>query len=291
MVEISIIIPNLNMGNKLQVCLESINNQRDAPEYEIIVVDGGSTDNSIEIAKNFGCKIYVDKKSLGSQRQTGLLNSSGKYVIFTDADVVVSADWLYQFYQMRDEKEAVIGAVRMYNPSTSIGKAIEELLELDNQKMMHSGSYQVLFPMVNLFLKRDVALRVGLDVHLPTNEDGDFSYRFKNLGYKAYYNKDAIVYHMFPQTLSSFFIRERKIGVANIILYLKYTKYWAIQNFIEDMLYPVSPFYVSRIIFSDKTNFKLVLFFIGWVKFLAKLSSIFSGTSISSFKKKFYRNS
>ena len=289
MVEISIIIPNLNMGDKLKLCLESISNQSNAPRYEIIVVDGGSTDNSIDIAKKFGCKVYVDKKSLGSQRQTGLLNSIGKYVIFTDADVVVFPDWLYQFYQGRYEKDAIIGAVKMYNPSTRIGKAIEELLELDNQKMIYRNSDRALFAMVNLFLKRDIALRVGLDTLLPTNEDGDFSYRFKSLGYKAYYSKNAVVYHMFPQTLRSLFNRERKIGAANIILYIKYKKWWAMQNFIGDMLYPISPFYWHRILFSADINSKLHLFLIGWIKFLAKLSSIFFGVSKLKFKKKFYR--
>lgn len=288
MTEISIIIPNLNMGAKLQVCLESINNQHNAPEYEIIVVDGGSTDNSIDIARKFECKVYVDKKSLGSQRQTGLLKSSGKYVIFTDADVVVPSDWLYQFYLTRDEKDAMVGAVKMYKSCTYIGKATNELFKLDDQKLMHGKTDIVLFPMVNLFLKRDIALRVGLDVHLPTNEDGDFSYRFKNLGYKACYNNNAVVYHMFPQTLRSFFNRERKIALAHIILYLKYKNYWTIKNLFADILYPVSPILWYRILFS-RINLKSELLFLCCIKFLAKLSSIFDGASISDFKNKFYK--
>lgn len=94
MVKLSIIIPVFNIGKYLSNCLESILNQ-DFKDLEIICVNDGSTDNSLEVLQGFKAKdervIIIDKVNEGSgvARNTALAIAKGEYVFFVDGD-----DWL-----------------------------------------------------------------------------------------------------------------------------------------------------------------------------------------------------
>lgn len=101
MVRLSIIVPVYNVENYLSKCLDSLLEQ-DIPknDYEIIIVNDGSTDNSLTIAES-----YVDKYSniriitqknlgLGASRNTGIRKSKGKYLLFVDSDDYLQPDCL-----------------------------------------------------------------------------------------------------------------------------------------------------------------------------------------------------
>lgn len=89
---LSIIIPTLNEENYLPRLLKSIKNQR-FNDYEIIVADARSEDETREIAKKFGCKIT--KGGLpGKGRNEGAKRAKGDSLLFLDADVVLPDDFL-----------------------------------------------------------------------------------------------------------------------------------------------------------------------------------------------------
>ena len=94
--QISIVIPSYNQGEYLEDCLESVYNQTMSP-LEILVIDDGSTDNSLEIANQYMFKdfpmiespvrvISQVNKGLASARNTGIMNAKGDYIQFLDAD-------------------------------------------------------------------------------------------------------------------------------------------------------------------------------------------------------------
>ncbi|MCL4294781.1 MAG: glycosyltransferase [Anaerolineae bacterium] len=87
----SVIIPCFNHGHYLGEAVQSVLNQT-FPDFEVIIVDDGSTDNTPEVAQAFtDCRIrYVwqENKGLPAARNTGIRASSGEYVAFLDAD-----DW------------------------------------------------------------------------------------------------------------------------------------------------------------------------------------------------------
>lgn len=92
---ISIVIPLYNVERYVEECLQSCLKQNNAylgKDYEIIIVNDGSTDNSAEIASGIikdkkGCSIINQKnKGLSGARNTGLNNANGKYVWFVDSD-------------------------------------------------------------------------------------------------------------------------------------------------------------------------------------------------------------
>lgn len=92
--KISVIIPVKNMAGKIEQCLKAIFAQSLPPD-EVIVVDGRSTDDTVEQAQNFPVKIfYQDYGAAGAARQIGVEHAEGEYLAFTDGDCIPGSDWL-----------------------------------------------------------------------------------------------------------------------------------------------------------------------------------------------------
>ena len=90
---LSVIIPVYNVEKYIEKCILSVvNNNLQINEYEIIVIDDESPDNSVSIVRSMlkihpQIKLISQKnKGLGGARNTGVLNASGEYVLFLDAD-------------------------------------------------------------------------------------------------------------------------------------------------------------------------------------------------------------
>jgi peptidoglycan/xylan/chitin deacetylase (PgdA/CDA1 family)/GT2 family glycosyltransferase len=92
---VSVVIPAYNEENYLRSCLESIRRQDYAAEYEVIVVDNASTDNTAQIARDWGAKVvYESKQSPAAARQKGAEVAAGKVIAFIDADTRAPTHWL-----------------------------------------------------------------------------------------------------------------------------------------------------------------------------------------------------
>src|SRR5690554_450862 len=94
--KLSIIIPCYNEEKTIRSCLESILNQSTAREnYEIIVVDNGSKDNSFSIASEISDKVILaPNKKVGAVRNLGALESTASWIAFVDADCSIDHDWI-----------------------------------------------------------------------------------------------------------------------------------------------------------------------------------------------------
>lgn len=92
--KISVVIPAYNEEKYLSKTLESIAKLDRKPD-EIIVIDGSSTDKTIQVARDGGARVItVEHRGIGFARQKGLEAAGGDIVAFTDADTVVPKDWL-----------------------------------------------------------------------------------------------------------------------------------------------------------------------------------------------------
>ena len=108
---ISVIVPVYNVECYLEKCLMSLINQS-FDDYEVIVVNDGSTDNSGTIARKIASdnkKIrYIEKKNggLSDARNVGILNSKGEYLVFVDSDDYVDSDYLEIMFSpfLRDDE-------------------------------------------------------------------------------------------------------------------------------------------------------------------------------------------
>ncbi len=88
MCKFSIIIPNYNKEKYIEECLQSITNQTlDKSKYEVLVIDDGSTDNSLDIIKKYPVKLFhTERKGAGGARNLGIEKATGEYILFLDSD-------------------------------------------------------------------------------------------------------------------------------------------------------------------------------------------------------------
>lgn len=86
MINISVILPVYNGSKTLTTCIESITSQ-DYSDYEIVAIDDGSTDNSLEILESYPIKIIRQKNSgVSAARNAGAALAKGQYLAFIDQD-------------------------------------------------------------------------------------------------------------------------------------------------------------------------------------------------------------
>ena len=112
MKSISIVIPTFNSSSTLRECLESIFSQ-DYPreKVEVIIVDGGSRDETLEIARNFKVKILHNSLRTGEAgKSVGLMAAKGELVAFVDSDnILPDVNWL-KFMASPFEHEDLVGS-------------------------------------------------------------------------------------------------------------------------------------------------------------------------------------
>ncbi len=91
----SVVIPAFNEESYLAATLVSLANQDFAGDYEVIVVDNNSTDNTARIAKAHGARVVSEPRpGICQARQTGTENSRGEILVSTDADTTFPKSWL-----------------------------------------------------------------------------------------------------------------------------------------------------------------------------------------------------
>ncbi len=112
MKSVSVLIPTLNSGNVLAACLESIAWQQYPRDcLEIIVADGGSTDDTLAIARRYTDKVHANPLRTGEAgKAVALKHANGEIVAFIDSDnILPQSDWLAKMTQPFEDPE-IVGA-------------------------------------------------------------------------------------------------------------------------------------------------------------------------------------
>ena len=102
---VSVVIPTYNRASQLNACLSSLFKQDYAHEYEVVVVDDNSVDETDKVLKKFSrehpnLKVIRNPKNMGSyySRNLAVSIAKGNIVAFTDSDCIVPSDWLYKIH-------------------------------------------------------------------------------------------------------------------------------------------------------------------------------------------------
>lgn len=110
-VKISIIVPIYNVEKFLKKCIDSILEQ-DFEDFELILINDGSTDNSLEIAKKYCDEriVLIDKKNegLSATRNLGIKRAKGEYILHIDSDDWIAPNYLKTVYSEALSQEAEI---------------------------------------------------------------------------------------------------------------------------------------------------------------------------------------
>lgn len=142
---ISIVIPTYNAQNTIKECINSIKSK----DSEIIIVVDGATDNTLEICnkiKNRNLKIInQENKGAFEARKTGIENSTGKYIMFLDADDKYKSNTVYKMKEMI-EKYNEPDLIRFRYESTPNG--YEQYKYIKDEKEILQKDFQVdIYPM------------------------------------------------------------------------------------------------------------------------------------------------
>lgn len=106
---VSIVIPTLNEAHSLPATIAAAEH----PDVELIVVDGGSTDETIEVAEALGARVVRSPRGRGPQLAAGAAFAAGKFLLFLHADAVLPADYLPGMLRAMVDPECVVGAFRL----------------------------------------------------------------------------------------------------------------------------------------------------------------------------------
>ncbi|MDE1851164.1 MAG: glycosyltransferase [Candidatus Micrarchaeota archaeon] len=190
---ISVIIPAINEQKYIRHSLENLKRQS-FKDFEIIVVDGGSTDGTQAIARRYGRLIIDKRKGISPARNAGARAAKGDILLFLDADTKPSRDLLVTYDKIFKNRKVVA--------------ATGPILPLEKTKGNIVAGYKfvsILFVKASIALGRpsivgsNFAVRRsafekarGFDERLMTYEDWDLSSRLKRLG-KIAYSDDAVV--------------------------------------------------------------------------------------------------
>lgn len=110
---VSIIIPIYNSQNTIRESVLSCLNQNYS-NYEIIVVDDGSTDRSSNILNEFSDRIsyvYIENRGVSAARNLGISKAHGEYIVFCDSDDIVAEQYISALVDARDNDTLIIGAL------------------------------------------------------------------------------------------------------------------------------------------------------------------------------------
>ena len=127
-IKISIIMPSFNVREFIEECIESVVNQT-LRDIEIICVDAGSTDGTLEILEEYAKKdsrielLHSDKKSYGYQMNLGIDNSNGEYIGIVETDDFIDERMYETLYELTDNATTDISKVNFYhfyNPNFKI---------------------------------------------------------------------------------------------------------------------------------------------------------------------------
>lgn len=219
---ISIIIPAYNAQTTITKTLEACLSQNCPYEYEIIVVDDGSTDSTADIVKSYPVRhIYQKNAGPAKARNTGWKASTGEIVCFTDSDCIPHLNWVSTLIGGFDSGEigAVAGSYEIANKESLLAQCIHEEIKYRHARF---GHYIRAFGSYNIAIRRDVLEQVhGFDESYRTasGEDNDLSYKILKAGYKIAFRGDALVAHHHTERLWKYLKEQYRHGYWRTRLY------------------------------------------------------------------------
>ena len=174
MTKISVIIPTINESNDLPLLLSDLSIIQ--AEGEILVIDCGSEDKTIDIANIYGAKVYKSKeRNRGLQLDIGAKNSNGDWLIFLHADTRLTHDWFTKIKSVLEGNKNYIYYFKFrINDKKIIYRVLEILVNFRSQYFKQPYGDQ------GLIIHRSIYLKNNGFRKIPLMEDVDFLRRLNN---------------------------------------------------------------------------------------------------------------
>ncbi len=196
---ISVIIPAHNAAAAIGECLAALQRQT-SPAAEIIVIDDGSTDNTAQLAAEFGVTlIRQPQQGPASARNAGIRAARGDILCFTDADCQPAPDWLREITAPLLADPGIAAAKGAYccRQTEPVARFVQIEYE-DKYDVLRRHTSIAFMDFYSAACRRSVLLEMGgFDERFTAanTEDRDLSYRLAARGYKMVFRPSALVCH------------------------------------------------------------------------------------------------
>jgi cellulose synthase/poly-beta-1,6-N-acetylglucosamine synthase-like glycosyltransferase len=222
---VSIIVPTLNSGSTIDECLRSVL-ELDYPKklLEVIVIDGGSTDDTMEVAKGHPVKVVYSQLNPPAAYNLVMKDIDFPIIGLIDSDAKVEKQWLRKLVKLLDDPKVAgaSGTVDTWNKDKLVPRVIG--YELISRYRRLPDTVERVATM-NLLLKKKIVTEIGgFDEALPTQYDTDIGARLAEAGYRIAFDAEAMCYHFHRPTLTAFFKQQYKYGQNTWKLYFKHPK-------------------------------------------------------------------
>jgi glycosyltransferase involved in cell wall biosynthesis len=173
---ISVIITTKNEEKNIANCLESIKKQTYPQELiEIIVVDNNSEDRTREIASKYTDRVFDKGPERSAQRNLGVERSSGEYVMYLDADMILNKDVIKNCVEYINENKDIVG---LYVTEIVMGKKYWSKV-----RRFERSFYDATVIDCVRFMRKDIFQKVGgFDEKFTGPEDWDLDKKIRNAG-------------------------------------------------------------------------------------------------------------
>jgi O-antigen biosynthesis protein len=227
---VSVVVASYNGGHTLPACLNSLKHLN-YPNYEVILVDDGSTDDTAKIAAQFPEVRTIHQTNLGlsAARNAGIQAATGSIVAFTDSDCRADEDWLY--YLVGDLLKTDASAIGGHNfpppednwvaGAVAVSPGGPAHVMLDDRNAEH-------IPGCNMaFWKWALEVIDGFDpLYRAAGDDVDVCWRLLQHGYKIAFSHAGFVWHYRRNTAGAYLKQQRGYGVAEALLRHKHPEYF-----------------------------------------------------------------
>lgn len=182
---ISVIIPTLNEGARLKYLLDQLAGSD--VEHEVIITDGGSTDQTIEIARAGGALVQRTEKGRGRQLADGAQAASGSVLLFLHADTIFPTSGLRRLELALADPQIVGGNFRLeFDGDTNFSRWLTAFYSWIRRQGLYYGDS-------GIFVRRAVYDRIGGIKPIALMEDYDFTRRLERAGPTSCIEEPALI--------------------------------------------------------------------------------------------------
>ncbi|MGE3999640.1 MAG: glycosyltransferase [Planctomycetaceae bacterium] len=224
--KVSVVICSYNGAKTLPACLQSLMNL-DYPDFEVILVDDGSTDRTPRIADEFPQIIYHRQANLGlsAARNVGAWLSTGDVVAYTDDDCVADEHWLtYLVCALEDQGVEAIGGPNLTPEKEGWVAQCVAVSPGNPSHVMLDDRHAEHVPGCNMAFRRKTLMAMGgFDPQFRVaGDDVDICWRFLDAGLPIGYAPGAMVWHHRRSTISAYARQQRGYGRSESMIYFKH---------------------------------------------------------------------
>ena len=217
---VSVIVPCFNASATLGPCLDAIF-ALEAPDGLDVVVDDGSTDDSISVAERYPCRLVRPGRNGGAAfaRNRGIEQATGEYLFFVDADVVLPSDALTLASSTMAEAEAdcVVGVFAAENPFEDFFSQYKSLYtNFKYQDLLGTAALNTAVTLLRRQVLDDVG---GFDEGMSTVEDNELGDRIFRHGFKIVIERRLEVLHLKHFSMAGLLRNDfrKAVGLAELL--------------------------------------------------------------------------